>query len=173
MYEFAPKLKKTREKIVMSVCLLLSSIAYGVSGFLPYPALYQILTVLLLTVAVLVIVRYLLRDYVYYIREDDNGGASELTVVEWMGKKQTVVCRVSLDEVENVFPRTVFAQSGMRRGNEIYRYVSELFPENGFFVEVLSGEKQFFVEICADRTLVDLISSYKRKDLSDLRDSIT
>lgn len=173
MYEFAPKLKKIREKIVMSVCLLISSLAYGVSGFLPYPALYQLFAVILLTVAVLVIVRYLLRDYVYCIREDENGEACELSIVELMGKKQTVVCRVSLEEVENILPRSVFVQSGMRRGNEIYRYVSEMFPENAFFVEILNGEKKFYVEICADRTLTELISSRKKPHLSDISDSIT
>ena len=153
LYEFEPSLKKIREKIVMSVCLLLSSLAYGVSNFLPYPALYQLLAVILLTVAVLMIVRYLLRDYVYAIHADESGEVREFVIVEVMGKKQSVVCRVSLADVDNMLPRADFLKSERRRQMEIYRYVSEMFPENAFYLEIANEEKRFFVEVLADRTL--------------------
>ena len=168
LYELEPKLKKTREKIIMSVCLLLSSLCYGVSGFLLYPALYQFFAVALLSMSVLVIVRYLLRNYVYAIHGDENGVPHEFVVVEIMGKKQTVVCRISLSDVVNFIPCAVFLKSGMGRGQEIYRYVSELFPEHAYFAEVLQGEKRFFVEIYADRELSDLIKSNKRQDLAEI-----
>ncbi len=168
LYEFEPRLKKNREKIVMSVCLLLSSLAYGVSNFLPYPALYQFLAVILLTVAVLMIVRYLLRDYVYAIHADENGEASELVIVEIVGKKQTVVCRVSLADVDNMLPRAAFLKSELRRQTEIYRYVSEMFPENAFYLEISNEEKQYVVEVLADRTLENLISSRQKQDLTKM-----
>jgi len=168
MYEFAPKLKKNRERIVMSVCLLLSALSYGVSEFLPYPALYQLFAVILLTVAILVTVRYLLRDYVYCVREDENGEADELTVVEIMGKKQTVTCRVSLRDVGRILPRSVFVQSKMQRKNTVYRYVSEMFPKDGYFVEILNQDQEFFIELCADDMLIELMQSCKKQDLSDI-----
>ena len=168
LYEFEPRLKKIREKIVMSVCLLLSSLAYGVSNFLPYPSLYQLLAVILLTVAVLMIVRYLLRDYVYAIHADENGEASELIIVEIMGKKQSVVCRVSLADVDKMIPCALFLKSELRRQTEIYRYVSEMVPENAFYLEISSAGKQFVVEILADRTLEKLISSGQKQDLTKM-----
>lgn len=168
LYEFEPRLKKIREKIIMSVCLLLSSLSYGVSGFLPYPALYQLLAVILLTVAVLVIVRYLLRDYVYAIHADEDGDGCELVIVEILGKKQTVVCRVSLADVEKMLPCALFLKSEGKRKGEIYRYVSEMFPEDAFFLEVSNSEKHFFVEILADQRLSQLISSCKKQDLTEI-----
>ena len=167
LYEFEPRLKKIREKIVMSVCLLLSSLSYGVSGFFPYPALYQLLAVILLTVAVLVIVRYLLRDYVYAIHADEDGDGCELVIVEILGKKQTVVCRVSLADVEKMLPRNIYLQTRSKQKTEVYHYVSEMFPEHAFYLEASNGEKYFFVEILADQGLSQLISSYKKQDLTE------
>jgi hypothetical protein len=168
LYEFMPTVKKIREKIVMSVCLLLSSLAYGVSNFLPYPVLYQLFAVILLTVAVLMIVRYLLRDYVYAIHADENGEACELVIVEVVGKKQTVVCRLPLSDVKGMLPRAAFLKSEDRRQAEIYRYVSEMLPENAFYLEISSEEKRFYVEILADRTLEGLISSRHEQDLTKM-----
>jgi len=168
MYKYVPKPKKIREKIIMSVCLLLSALSYGVSSFLPYPALYQLFTVVSLTAAVLIIVRYLLRDYVYCICEDENGDAYELVVVEIMGKKQTVVCQILLENVGSVYSRQEFAEGDVPRKSNIYRYVSELFPEDGYFVRVLDGEKNFFIQICADMRLLELIKSRKPQEMSDI-----
>ena len=165
LYEFAPRLNKIREKIVMSVCLLLGSLAYGVSGFFSYPALYQLLAVTLLAGAVLVIVRYLLRDYVYAIHADEGGEACELVIVEILGKKQTVVCRVSLADVRSILPRVLFSKLERGRDAEVYRYVSEMFPERAFYLEIANEEKRFFVEICADRTLEELVTPCKKQDL--------
>ena len=95
-------------------------------------------------------------------------GASELVVVEVMGKKQTVVCRVSLSDVVDLIPRSTFLQTGAGRGQEIYRYVSELFPEHAYFAEILQGDRKFFVEIYADSMLADLIVSNKRQDRIEL-----
>ena len=168
LYELEPRLKKTREKIIMSVCLLVSSLCYGVSGFLLYPALYQFFAIVLLSAAVVVIVRYLLRNYVYVIHGNEDGEARELVVVEVMSKKQTVVCRISLSDVADLIPRAVFLQSNAGHGQEIYRYVSELFPEHAYFAEILQGDRKFFVEIYADSVLADLIVSNKRQDRIEL-----
>jgi hypothetical protein len=119
-------------------------------------------------VAVLVTVRYLLRDYVYCVREDENGEADELTVIEIMGKKQTVMCRVSLRDVGRILPRSVFLQLKMQRENTVYRYVTEMFPKDGYFVEILNQDQDFFIELCADDVLIDLIQSHKKQDLSDI-----
>lgn len=168
MYKFAPKLKKTKEKIIMSVYLLLAGLSYGASGLLPFPALYQLVAVLSLTVSVLVIVRYLLRDYVYCIRENEDGEASELAVVEIMGKKQTVVCRILLQNVGRIFSREVFASEDVPRKSIAYRYVSERTSTQSFFVEILDEEKNYFIEICADERLLELIRSGRAQKISDI-----
>ena len=171
MYEYAPRLKKTREKIWASVCLLMGAVAYGFGELLPYPALYQLLAVGSLAAAILITVRYLLRDYIYRIVPVEDGGRMDLTVVEVMGKRRTVVCRVSVSDIQTIKPISEISRQKMsdRKGNApLYRYVSEFHPSNAYFLEILDDEKTYFLEICADSELISIIEACKKQYLSDI-----
>lgn len=169
MYEFSPKPKRLREKLWMSVCLFFGVLSYSLGSFLPYPMASQLLSVVLLTVAVLITVRYLMRDYIYRLAADEEGNPRELIVTEVMGKRRTVVCRVwTADVVQIRLGKETdknWRHSLKKQG--IYRYVSQMQSENSAFLEILDDGKSYFLEIEADQQLISLLQPQKKQYLSD------
>ena len=170
MHEFSPKPKKIKEKIIMSISLLLGAVSYGVGTLLPYPALYQLFTVFCLTVAVLITVRYLLRDYIYRVIPKDDG-TLDLTVTEIMGKKRTVVCRVLVEDIKAIIPLAAIPRKELSKkykGKPLYRYVSELQPQEAYLLEIFDERMPYYLEISADKTLIALLKFDEKQYLSDL-----
>ena len=175
MYEYAPKLKKLREKIWMSVCLFFGVLLYGFGQILPYPILYQLISVLLLTAAVLITVRYLLRDYIYRVTVKEDGSA-DFTITEVMGKRKTVVCRISVGEIQEITPLLGLSpkEISQKCGKAVlYRYVSQWKPSSPYLLEIFDDEKSYFLEISADQGLVDLLLDLKKQYLSDKQPPMT
>ena len=170
MYEFAPKAKKIREKIWMSVCLFFGVLSYSFGQILPYPMACQLLSVILLTGAVLITVRYLLRDYVYCVEVDAEGAPADLVIVEVMGKRRTVVSRVRVAGIGQILLGREIASKKDLRGlqkKEIYRYISQMSRSESVFLEILDDEKCTFLEICADSQLISILEGCKKQYLSD------
>ena len=170
MYEFAPKLKKIGEKLWMSVFLFFGVLSYSFGQILPYPMACQLLSVILLTGAVLITVRYLLRDYIYCVETDADGTPADLVVVEIMGKRRTVVCRVRVTEVGQILlGREIGSKKDLRRLQKkgVYRYVSQMSRKNSAFLEILNDENCTFLEIYADQQLISMLMECKKQYLSD------
>lgn len=170
MYEFAPKPKKLKEKLWMSVCLFFGVLAYSFGQILPYPMACQLLSVILLTGAVLITVRYLLRDYIYRVDVDEDGEPIRLVIVEVMGKRRTVVSRVSMTEIGQILPRgELGAKKDVRslQKKGVYRYLSLMGSEKSTFLELLDDEKCAFLEIQADAQLISILNGCKKQYLSD------
>ena len=169
MYEFAPKPKRTREKLWMSVCLLFGVLSYGFGQILPYPMACQLLSIILLTAAVMITVRYLLRDYSYRLDEGE-GDLAELTVTETMGRRRTVVCRVSVADIGQILvgPEDVNAVSRRKMKKKgLYRYLSQIRSDQSVFLEILDDGNRYFLEILADQRLISMLKQHKKQYLSN------
>lgn len=170
MYEFAPKLNKIREKLWMSVFLFFGVLSYSLGQILPYPMACQLLSVILLTGAVLITVRYLLRDYIYRVETDENGEPICLVVIEVMGKRRTVVSRVSVGEIGQILlGRELGTKKDLRwlQKRGVYRYISQMSREESAFLGILDDEKCAFLEIFADQQLISILRQCKKQYLSD------
>lgn len=167
MYEYAPKLKKTREKAAAALALVLGALSYGCSQLsVPLPWIYQLIAVGCFGFSIWVIGRYLLRDYIYRVVPNHDGPAPDLTVTECYGRKRTVVCRIGLHEIVSCQPITSQNRQELAktvRGKICYSMMSERYPENGFLLTVTNGEACYFVKICADQALISLLSGYKEQ----------
>ena len=103
MYSYAPNLKKQKEKLLSGALF-----ALGIAVFLPtlhpktpLPALFQLVSLLLLTAALSVFIRYLMRDYTYSVEASEKeDGILDFVITERYGKRLSVVCRVAVNEVE-------------------------------------------------------------------------
>ena len=171
MYEFAPKPRRVKEKIWMSLCFVFGAVSYGFGQILPYPVVCQLFAVSLFTAAVLIVVRYLMRDYVYCMETDSDGTATDLVIVELMGKRRTVVCRVSVMDIGRILPATEVAnrkafQQMKEKG--VYRYLSRMKSENSTFLEILDDEKNYFLEIETVPQLISMVEDLKKQFLSDI-----
>ena len=169
MYEFSPKPHRIREKVWMSICLFMGVLAYGFGQILSYPILYQLFSVVMLALAVLITVRYLLRDYLYRVELSENG-SEDLTVIETVGKRRTVVCRVSVREIVNILPATEIKERQVLRAWQkkgIYRYTPLMRSKSSLFLEIFDEEKTYFLEIYADSDLILLLKELKKQYLSN------
>lgn len=168
MYEYCPKPKRTRERVMASLLLILAAISYSCSSVLPYPIVYQLLAVISLTWMIVIVAGYLLRDYGTRLSEDGEREAV-LTVTETRGKRQTVVARFRACEIRRVEPYSKEVVRAERRlGHTVYRYVCELHPQNAYFAEAESNGTRFWMTFYADETLIAMLEHYKKQYLSEI-----
>lgn len=167
MYEYAPKPRKRKEKLLVSVAAVLAAASYGCSAMgLPYPLVYQLVAVACLGTGILLAVRYLLRDYIYRIVSCHGAEAPDLVVTEVYARRRTVVCRISLGDIVSVCPLSEKPRGD--RNRRCYCYTAERTPENGYLLSVCDGDGDYEVIICADESLLSLIKQFKKQKMSDI-----
>ena len=163
MYSYSPKPKKQKEKLI---CALL--LAAGFALFLPsmhpqtpLPMLFQLGAVILLTVALMFGGRYLARNYTYAVeRAEDGSDRLDLIVTEQYGRRLSVVCRISVDQIEVITPITPQNQkelAAMVKGKRVFTYVSELQPSGLRLLTVRMDEEVFYVKIDTNERLLQAL----------------
>ena len=166
MYSYSPKTNKQREKIVCAALF-----AAGIAIFLPtlhpqtpLPALFQLVSLLLLTAAISVLIRYLMRNYTYAVQECDRGGdIPDFVITEQYGKRLTVVCRVSVTEVEAAMPVTEENRlqiKEMTKGKRVFSYISEINPRDLYLITVRMENETVYLKIVADKTLISVLMNH-------------
>ncbi len=171
MYEYAPKPKKTKEKLIFALSLVLAAACFGVSHIpaVPYPAVYQLLMVFCLVGTVMILVRCLMRNYVYRVEPRENAAPDEppdFTVTEVYGNRRSVVCRISAGEVrriERVTRENRSALSTAQKRKRVYYYTAQLQPSNLWVLAVEEEGEEFFVRICADEGLIQILNRYAKQ----------
>lgn len=175
MYEYAPKSKKTKEKVVLGLTLVLAAACFGVSQIeqIPYPAIYQLLMIFSLVGTVMITARCLMRNYIYRVEPRENGGEGDLpdfTITEYYGNRVTVVCRISVGDIRGITPVTKKnrdAISAMQKKKRAYYYTGELQSANAYVLTVEQDEDEFFLRICADEGLLQALKTYGQQFLAD------
>lgn len=161
MYEYAPRSKKRRE-IRLFLVSLTPALLFFVLSLLPQtpaPLLCRSLGLCEATVAAWIAARYLLRRYIYRVAPCDSGGASlDLTVTEIFGKRQRVVCRISLEDIEEIS-----RDNGRKeRGNErFFQYTDEISSPNFCILTVRDENTTRRIKMTADETLYHILKSYR------------
>lgn len=97
-YTCAPKSRPLRAYLYVLGAVLGATALWTVPSLfeMSYRPVWYFGALFLLTVALLVTVRYLLRRYVYRFKETESGGF-DFVVWEISGKRTVCVCRVSVD----------------------------------------------------------------------------
>lgn len=160
MYEYSPKTPRKKEILLSITLFCVGIVLFAVSQIpnLPFPALFQLAMLVFLTAGVLVLSLCVLRHYVYRITPRDTGdGDADFTVTEYYGRRVTVVCRVSLRDIEDITPITSQNRNAVNaavKGERVYRYTSELFDAQPYLVTIADGEERFYLRIAADQALL-------------------
>lgn len=168
MYEYTPKRKKTREILTALMIFGVGIVIYYLSQIpgVRYPVFYQMGTLVLAAVSVLIVGRYVMRNYTYRIEaRDGDPYARDLVVVEHYGRRDTTVCRVGLEEIRWVVrpgKNNRKELAAKRKGKRTYRYTAEFSAPDLCAVEARAEEsaagESIFLWICADEALFDLLS---------------
>ena len=155
MYLYHPKFQKKKEKLLAWFLVALGVALYIASQFpeVPIPGLVQILGVGSLAVCILIVSMYVLRSYSYELVENEEG-KTDFIITEHYSRRKTVVCRVGLSDVVSVVP---YDQNRKKEKNTVYTYTGILFDEKRYLLEMQANGEHFFVIICADETLLNLL----------------
>lgn len=158
MYEYFPKDPKKKELWILLGLLGTGFFLYGISQIpgLPVPAVLQLLSVILMGGVVIVLTRYLLRDFCYRIEARDGFDVPDLTVTEYCGRRITVVCRISLNDIIEVRAMTAKEARTLakaQKGRLVYDYTCRMDPDNLYLLSVRDGEKSYDIRIVADAGL--------------------
>lgn len=162
MYEYDPKSPKKKEKLLLFALLFGAALLFGVSHIsdLPIPALPQLGALFCLVGTVMITGRCLLRRFVYRVdvREDGNAGdPPDLTVTEYYGNHVSVVCRISVADIETVThitPQNRKELSEMLRQKRVYHYTACLFSDELYLLTVRDEDEVFYIRILADHSLL-------------------
>ena len=162
MYEYTPELPKRKERLIAILLLFLGLCLFGFSQVdgIPFPIIYQFLALCALAGTIILVSRYLMRFYVYSIvpREDGReGDAPDFVVTEYYGRRISVVCRVSLDDIEEILPITKDTKKTVRKLQKerlFYDYTADLFSQNRYLLTITDGEHRFCARLLADDTLL-------------------
>ena len=157
MYVYSPKFEKKKEKLLSLFLAVLGVALYFASQVpgAPVPGVIQILGVGCLAGAILLISMCVLRSYSYEVVEDEEG-KHDFVITEYYSRRKTVVCRMALTDVVSVVP----LDPNWKKGKEtLYTYTGVLFDEKRYLVEMNTHGEHFFVIICADEALLDLLSA--------------
>ena len=155
MYLYSPKFEKKKEKLLSLFLAVLGVALYFASQFpgAPVPGVIQILGVGCLAGAILLISMCVLRSYSYELLEGEEG-KTDFVIAEHYSRRKTVVCRVALADVVSVVP----LDPNWKKGKEtLYTYTGVLFDEKRYLVEMNAHGEHFYVVICADETLMNLL----------------
>lgn len=161
MYEYAPLLTKRRERLISILLLFLGLGLFGFSQIkgIPFPVIYQMLGVFALTATVILAARYLMRRYVYSVvpQTDEPGAPLDLVITEYYGRRISVVCRVSVSDIEEILPITGDTKKKIREKQQdrlFYDYTADLFSQNRYLVIATDGEHRFCARILANEELL-------------------
>ena len=162
MYEYHPQFKKKKEKLLAWFFAALGVVLYFSAQFpgAPVPGVIQILAICSLAGCILVLSMCILRSYSYELTANEEGEL-DFTITEFYSRRKTVVCRVGLDDVKSV---AVYDPNWKKKTSKekitVYTYTSVLFNEDRYLVEMNAHGEHFYVIICADETLLNLLTKH-------------
>ena len=94
--------KDGRARNIALSFVIFGVILYGISNFISYGALFQVVATVLLVAGVFMLVRYVLTDFVYII-DDLEDGNSDVVIIKKQGKKEVKVCHMSLSLAAGIY----------------------------------------------------------------------
>ena len=156
MYAYHPKFQKKKEKLFSLAMAVLGVVLYASSQIpnAPLPGIIQILGVCALAGSILLISMCILRSYSYELVRGE-GEEADFVITEYYSRRKTVVCRVGLDDVISVVP---YDPNWKKEKNTVYSYTGVLFDEKRYLLEMQAHGEHFYVIICADETLLKLLT---------------
>ncbi len=163
MYAFESSPRGKVFHVLTAGCFVLVLLLFGFSGMegIAYPFIYQTTAIILMTVGVYLLVRYVLKIYRYEITESgitaaDGSAIRDLVITEITGQKQRVVTRVALRDIESIqiLTRKEYKakEKELAEGMTVYRYTNRPFEPISCYLTV--PEENAVVAIPVDEQMI-------------------
>ena len=163
-YDYAPRFQKKKEKLLAYGMLGIAALLLVTSYIpnIPYPGMIQTVALGAIVTMIMVFSMCIAHHYNYTIEARENGDA-DFIITEYYGRRVTVVCRVAVSSVMAAIPwneesKKAFAEQ--KKGRHSYVYTGVLFDEKQYCLDIEEDGTRFFVRICADETLIRMLTSH-------------
>ena len=166
MYKNTPKIQNGSAKACSLICLLVGAALWILSGaeFVPLTWLVQLCSIIFFAASIYMASLYLLRLYTFSVEQNDKLGGDnyDFIITERKGKKETVVCRISLDDivkariVDKENKKTVERE---RKKMKCYTYDVQFLPSRQIEITSRWDDDMLSVMITYDEQLLEIIKS--------------
>ena len=163
MYDYRPSRRNYKAHFAVLALILCAVALFVGSAFAPgYPAVFQALSLVVLVPAIQLITRYMVVQYLYRLREYEDGNVDFEVYTYRGGTKMQLVCRIALDEITAVTPlgeQNRRAPHGMRR----YNYCMELQPQPATVLSVSNADGECELLLAPDQRLSEVFAAAAAK----------
>ncbi len=150
--------KKATFFTIASIVIAAIMYALGDIGIGPR-AMFQLTSLILFAVGIMLMSRYLLTDYKYVISEE--GETRYLIIIKISGKRQVEMAKFDIKEVYALGRykkvRDFEAENG--KVSSVYNYTTNLMPANEYHVAVTFNGKKILLRLEGDEEFFNLISN--------------
>ena len=158
MYEYKPQRTNNTAKLAALLCFAITVIAFVGAAMVPkYPSILQCVGLCFLIPVIQITARYLILQYLYRVREREDGGVDLEIFAYRGGARMQLVCRVGLSEITAAAPLSGAnkkAPHGIRR----YNYHPDMGPQNGLVLSVTNGDGDCEILLSPDEGLSDILT---------------
>lgn len=158
MYEYKPKRTNNKAKLAVLACFAAAAIAFVGAALVPkYPSILQCVGLCLFVPIIQITARYLILQYLYRVREREDGSVDLEIFAYRGGARMQLVCRVGLSEITAAMPLSAAnkkAPHGMRR----YNYHPDMGPLEGLVLSVTNGDGDCEILLSPDEGLTDILT---------------
>lgn len=159
MYDYKPTRTNANAKIAVTILLAAAVIAFVGSGLVPkYPSILQCIGLCLLIPVIQITTRYLILQYLYRLRTQDDGSV-DLDVYTYRGgSRMQLVCRVGLSEITAAAPLTD-ANRRPPKGLRRYNYHPDIKPGEGLVLSITNGDGDCELLLAPDAYLREVLQA--------------
>ena len=163
MYEYTPNPSKRDERLLFWLligCGLLLFVFAQTAGLgASVRLLLSCLSALPSALSLYVCFALMLRRYTVRVLPREEGG-TDLTVTETLGRRTRVVCRIGLEQIEEVVSergKSRATLAAMTQGRACYAYFADLRSEYPLCLTVRDGEDRICLRFSSEKRLEDLL----------------
>ena len=162
MYEFSPKKTNKKGQNISAILFITSILAMFFSNIpnLPYRSVMQVIALVMLSVAVMLLGRYVFKTYTYAVIQNDDG-SYDLTVTEIKRKSRITVCRIGLSGIEEAVIVKVSDSKEMKKkssGRKSFNYCVDMSPEECCYIFCDECGEKLLIKLQADSTLFNILT---------------
>jgi len=156
MYEYMPNGSRGKLKglcMGMFAGAIALFFASGIEG-IRYPGVMQMISVLIITVTIMLMGRYLLRHYLYRVADDGEG--LDFLVDEISRRGRYTVCRLAMSQLVSAAEWS--DETKPAKGVKIYNYCVAVRPVGSWVLDFADGEDHIFIRLSPDDRLKEIFT---------------
>lgn len=171
IYEYMPQ--KNVKKLSGILAILISAAV----GFFLFPSLFpdmpmrwifQLTGMACLVGVIFIVSRYIGRNLVYSIIEDDEGLDFAVTEVTNGGRTRVTVCRFAISDIDFIefvgtLPekKSALDSKAKKEGRKIFNYCAEIGDTNAYYVFLSQSGNDLLVKISPDSVILEYLTKSK------------